>query len=180
MRKVLYILGSLADTDVDWIVAAGQVQPLSSQDVLIHEGKSLDALFIVLEGTLAVSVSAQPGKVLSQVGPGEVLGEISMLDSRPPLATVSATAPSQVLRIPRSRLAEKLETDNAFGSRFYRALAVFLAHRMRERTEKLAPGKSKLDEDVESDDEIDPELLDLVSLAGKRFEWILSRLKGRG
>jgi CRP/FNR family cyclic AMP-dependent transcriptional regulator len=178
MKKVLYILGSLDDADIDWLVTAGQPIPVRAQTPLIREGVVLDALFIVLEGTLKVTVASQPGKTLATSGSGEVLGEISMLDSRPPLATVTAETDCRVLRIPRNRLDEKLKRDSGFAARFYRTLAVFLAQRMRQRTE-VAAGKSKLDTSVESEDEIDPEMLDEVALAGKRFEWILQRLKGR-
>lgn len=180
MRNVLYILGSLADSDIEWMIAAGQVRALAAGEVLIEERKPLDSLYLLLQGSLAVTVAAQNGKVLAQVGPGEVLGEISMLDSRPPVATVSATTRSQVLSIPTDRLSRKLESDEGFAARFYRAIAVFLAQRMRHRTELLRDkNKSQLNEDVESPDEIDPALLEEVSLAGKRFEWILGRLQGR-
>lgn len=180
MKKVLYILGSLADADVDWLVATGKPTPIPVGHHLIEEGKQLDALYIVLEGALQVTVSTMPGKVVATAGPGEVLGEISMLDSRPPLASVTAEMPSRVLRLPRASLDEKLKKDSGFASRFYRTLAVFLAQRMRDRT-ALAQGqnKSQLDENVESLDQINPELLEEVALAGKRFEWILQRMRGR-
>ena len=178
MKKVLYILGSLDDADIDWLVTAGQPLVIPAQTALIQEGMSLDALFIILEGTVRITVSSQPGKTLATSGPGEVLGEISMLDSRPPLATVTAESECRVLRIPRVRLDEKLKRDAPFAARFFRTLAVFLAQRMRQRTEVTA-GKSKLDSQVESEDEIEPELLETVALAGKRFDWILQRLKGR-
>ena len=179
MKKVLYILGSLADADVDWLVKAGKSTPVKAGEALITEGTALDALFIVLDGALTVTVSTMPGKKLATVGPGEVLGEISMLDSRPPLATVTAEEDSRVLKLPRPSLNEKLKKDAGFASRFYRTLAVFLAQRMRDRTAIAQGQKSQLDESVESKDQIDPELLEEVALAGKRFQWILERMSGK-
>ncbi|MFN8707484.1 MAG: cyclic nucleotide-binding domain-containing protein [Planctomyces sp.] len=179
MRKVLYILGSLSDTDVDWLVSSGRAVVLPAGMPLIEEGKHLDALFIVLEGSLGITVAAMPGKILATAGPGEVLGEISMLDSRPPLATVTAETDCRILRIPRTSLDEKLRKDSGFGSRFYRTLAVFLAQRMRDRTAAAQGQQNSLKEDVEGADEIDPELLEEIALAGKRFEWILKRMNDR-
>lgn len=171
---MLYILGLLDDADIDWLVTVGQAVTVAANESIIREGVPLDSLFLVLEGTVRVTVASQPGQTLATSGPGEVLGEVSMLDSRPPLATVSAVTHGRVLKIPRARLDDRLQRDATFAARFYRTLAVFLAHRLRERTEssqKKATSGRAVDED-----ELDPELLETASLAGKRFEWILQRL----
>ena len=85
-----------------------------------------------------------------------------------------------VLAIPRDRLTAKLADDAGFAARFYRALGVFLASRMRRSEQRLGYGAAAdlLDEDVEHEDEIDPGLLDNVALAGRRFDWMLRRLRG--
>ena len=44
MKKVLYILGSLADADVDWLVAAGKPTLIPAGEKLIQEGKLLTQL----------------------------------------------------------------------------------------------------------------------------------------
>ncbi len=180
MRKVLYILGSLSDSDVDWITTAGQVQPVAGGQLLIHEGQPTEFIYLTLEGSLAVTTAAQPGKALATLGPGEVLGEISLLDSRPPTASVAAATDSRVLRIPRTTLNAKLNADTGFAARFYRALAVFLAQRLRATMQTHIKGdKSPNARDVEAPDEIDPDLLDEINVASRRFEWIINRMKGR-
>jgi bacteriocin-type transport-associated protein len=179
MRKVLYILGLLKDEDIDWLVAVGQTDSVTAGEALIREGEAFDSVYILLEGTLRVSIVEQQDKELARLGPGEMVGEISMLDSRPPSATVTAATDVQVLRVPRTDLVAKLKTDKAFSARFYRAIGVFLAQRLRNTVARLGYGDARdLDEDVENSDDIDPELLDTISLAGKRFEEILNRLKG--
>ena len=109
--------------------------------------------------------------------PGEFIGELSFLDSRPPSATVIASTNSVVVAIPRHMLETKLRDDTAFAARFYRALGVFLAHRLRrmtpQGTEVRDSGAHPVDETAE--DEIDPQLLESISLAGKRFEWFQGR-----
>ena len=71
----------------------------------------------------------------------------------------------------------KIETDAWFASLFFRALAVFLADRLRITTARLASkigGKSSLHDE----DEIDLEMMDSVSLAAVRFDKLLKRLQG--
>jgi hypothetical protein len=91
---------------------------------------------------------------------------------------VTASETATVLAIPRERLEPHLKTDTGFAARFYRALGIFLASRLRRRESSLGYGDSRiLDDDVIHEDEIDPGLLESVSLAGARFDWMLKRLQ---
>ena len=58
MKKVFFLLGELDDDDIDWMVAIGRREEVAAGTVLIEEGKPIDTLHILLEGTLSVSVSA--------------------------------------------------------------------------------------------------------------------------
>lgn len=179
MRKVLYILGQLSDTDVEWIVRSGRKRDVPAGTVLIQEGKQIDLLYIVLSGVLEVTGTYLKGHPV-RLGSGEIVGEVSLLDSRPPIATVTAAENSVVLAIARSLLMDKLKVDTGFAAHFYRALAVLLAHRLRNTGQHLAFGKAKpIDEEVEYQDELSPELLDEVHIAGRRFEEILQRLRSK-
>jgi CRP/FNR family transcriptional regulator, cyclic AMP receptor protein len=106
MRKVLYILAQLNDSDMEWIRAAGDKKYLSAGDVLIERGVPIDSVYIVLDGKL--SVRAAGDNEIAHLGSGDVVGEMSYIDERPPLATVIALEPSLVLSIPRAKLTVKL------------------------------------------------------------------------
>lgn len=177
MRRVLYILSQLADEDIDWLVSVGEKIELPAGESIIREGVSIDAMYIVLAGRFSVVVGRQQQK-LADLAAGEMVGEISLIDSRPPTATVTATEPSVVLCVHQSAVNARLRTNQAFASRLYKAIAVFLAQRLRSTVMSLGYADStSLDEQAEMQDEIDPELLDLLSLAGARFNHILDRLQ---
>jgi hypothetical protein len=89
---------------------------------------------------------------------------------------VSAALDSYVLAIPRDMLRAKIATDPWFSSRFFQALATFLADRLRTTTGRLGYGKASQDENL--GDEIDLEMMDSVSLAAIRFDKLLKRLQG--
>jgi len=179
MRKVLYILGQLSDDDAEWMTAAGAPRQLAAGTTLIHEGLPVDALYIVLEGALAVTSSALGGQEIARLGVGEIIGEISFVDARPPSATVTAAQPSTVFVLDRARLHARLEEDAGFAARFYRAVAVFLADRLRNTVARLGYGAGQeLDENAEYAGELDFGVLDNVHLAGARFDRMLKRLVG--
>lgn len=178
MRRVLYILGELADEDLDWLLAAGSRQSIAPGQVLIREGTSPDSLFLIADGEVRVLVSQPKPREVARLGQGEILGELSFIDSRPASATAEAATKTIVLRIPRAAVQVKLQSDPRFASRFYRALAVFLSHRLRQTTARMGYGDAKGDED-DSADELSPEVLDQLALAGKRSEWIIGKLLGR-
>jgi len=170
MKKVLYILGELEDEDAAWLSQAGSQRTLNPGEVLIHQGQPIDSVFFVTQGHFSILRGPEMIEV-DRVSVGEVLGEISYVDRRPPTATVSALEDSKVLAVSRSDLTKKLESDPAFAARFYRAIALFLADRIR-KARRQGSG-----EPTDEDDELDLQTLDTVSKAGVRFERILQHLQ---
>ena len=63
---------------------------IETVEYLIEEGKPLSVLYVLLDGQLSVSLAALGGKEVARLQSGEILGELSFLDSRPPTATVTA------------------------------------------------------------------------------------------
>ncbi|MEI6414821.1 MAG: cyclic nucleotide-binding domain-containing protein [Pseudomonadota bacterium] len=177
MRKVLFILGQLSDDDAAWLARNGRIQLVAAGQTLIRQGTQLDTIFIVLEGAMSVMVG--PGVKLAEVGSGDILGEMSLVDAGPTAASVVVDRDARVLAIPKPVILRKLAEDTAFAARFYRALAMFLSDRMRGTirhlgygTEDNNPGEGRLA------DELDPNVLDHVHLAGARFERMLKHLAG--
>ena len=62
--------------------------------VLMEEGKPGREAFVIIDGEVEVAVHDQ---VLARLGPGEVIGEMSLLDHSPRSATVVASTPMRVL-----------------------------------------------------------------------------------
>lgn len=97
---------------------------------------------------------------------------MSLVDEAPPSATVVVNEPTNVLHIDRANLNAKIESDTAFASRLFRAIAMFLSIRMRSTVQRLGYGKAT----VSSDDELDMALLDSVTVAGGRFDRLVKKL----
>lgn len=166
MRKALYILGELDDSDIGWLARSGRIRTLAAGEQLIAAGREVRELFFVTEGELAVSTPT--GTRLSTLTVGDVVGEMSFVEKRLPSASVTAVGRVEILGVPREALLAAFERDTGFAARFYRALAIFLSDRLRSATAD-APG----------DDDLDEGLLDTLHQAGDRFVRLLNLLSGR-
>jgi CRP-like cAMP-binding protein len=177
MRKALYVLGFLDDTDIEWLAEHGSHQRVAKGSTLIREGEPVDSLFIVLDGCLTVTAGTL--NVASLLA-GEIIGELSFVDARPPLATVTAAEDSRVLAVSKDALNAKMLSDPPFATRFFRAIATFLADRLRVTTTRLGYGDAAQDADSrDRADEMHIDMIEAVSMAAARFERLLKRLRSQ-
>jgi len=174
MRKALHLLGILDDVDIDWMASNGVMCNIASGETLIQEKRPIDSLYLLLEGQLSVTVGGLNGTLIATLMPGEIVGEISFVDPRPPSASVQATQDSRLLAISRDLLSIKLKKDQAFAARFYRAIAVFLADRLYVSVGRFGYGSPQQDVDV---DELPEYRLDEIDLAATRTDKLLKRLR---
>jgi signal transduction histidine kinase len=79
-------------------------------EVIIEEGSRSDGLYVVTDGELEVT-KVSGGRVITvaRVGAGEVLGEISLLDDVPRIASVTALTEVEYIKVPSQTFGELLE-----------------------------------------------------------------------
>jgi CRP/FNR family transcriptional regulator, cyclic AMP receptor protein len=85
------------------ITASGAERTLIRGDVLFHEGDPADALYVVIRGRLAMAIENpidHRETVVSLMEPGDLFGEMPMLDDGTRSTMARALEPSTVLAIP--------------------------------------------------------------------------------
>jgi CRP-like cAMP-binding protein len=177
MKKVLFILSELSTRDIDWLLAHGDPQKVPEGTVLIHEGQPLNALYIVLDGILTVSVAGLGNREVAKIGCGEVLGEMSFVDGSPPSATVKAIEDSLVLAINQKKLSQKLEEDVLFALRFYQAITKFLSYRLRGTFQSFSKKESSQQQNNGLDDAEDVLGGANLAMAKAKFERLIQGVK---
>jgi hypothetical protein len=106
-----------------------------AQETLIRAGDPGGDFFVILDGR--VNVLTPDGDKLSEVGPGSVLGEISLVDAGPRTATVIAIGLVDVAVIPATDLRRYMSTNRDLGFTVLANLSRVLAGRLRLANEKI-------------------------------------------
>lgn len=88
--------------------------------VIMKEGDTGVLMFIVLQGTVAISIQA---KVVERVGPGGIFGEMALVDQSPRGATATAENDCELLGLNRNDLLALVKSSPAFGMSLLKALA---------------------------------------------------------
>ncbi len=176
MHKVAFFLGELDAADIHWFLNVGHTAKLPKDSVLIQCGTPIKALYILLEGRLVVRGEGPENPLIASLGVGEIVGELSFLDHRPPSATVAAFEDAEVLAIPRYELEEKLISDEGFASRFYRAIGVLLASRLRKTVSHLGHPQNPPLTPEELGQGLDDHLMETIGIAEGWFDFIMKKL----
>lgn len=184
LKEAATVFAELADSDLDWIMAVGQVESVKPGTPLLRCGYPVDALHLLLEGAVGLSAEEQPPNLVvaalrpeleraetefARLSRGDLIGETLLLDSAPASVGAIALRESTLLSIPRWRLLAKLLYDRPFAARLYRLLTLLLASKQQLMLEKLGVLAPNTD--------LDGQLLERVALAEARFEWLVQRLQ---
>jgi len=96
-------------------------------------------LYLVWDGTLSVSVGADDGKkvTLGDLGPGEWVGEVTMIDPGPSTATVTAVTDCTLLALPHETLNRLRQQHPSAASALLHAFSLNLVERLRAYGEQV-------------------------------------------
>lgn len=111
-----------------------RVRRYSARQVVVWEGETGGSLFLSLTGYFKAITTGSDGKemLLSVMGPGEVFGELSVLDGQPRSASVVTLEPGELASIERPALFELMATS----PRLAIGLIEVLAQRVRTLTKR--------------------------------------------
>jgi CRP/FNR family cyclic AMP-dependent transcriptional regulator len=131
-KSIAALEGLLAALPADLshgLFAKAHTIPLSADQILFSAGDKGDGCYHIDQGLLKASVTEPGGgeRILAVLGPGSVVGELSMIDGVPRSASVIALRDSKLSFISRAAF-------QAFGEarpELYRYLTTLLARRLR-------------------------------------------------
>jgi NTE family protein len=128
------IFQDLAPDERAKLAAELETISLRRGEILVRQGETADALFVVVTGRFRITLAGQQ-RIIAEIGPGQPIGEIAFLAGGARTATVTALRDSVVLRLGR----EEFDALAARNPSILRTLTVTLARRMAEANVSVAP-----------------------------------------
>jgi signal transduction histidine kinase len=122
------LFNSLAPAELATLKSVTREMKFSGGEEIFKEGDAGDALYAIASGTVQISgvVAGGERQIFSRLPPGEVFGEMAVIDNQPRSASAAAEVDTVVHRVPRDAMLQMLGSSPNF------ALSM-----MREITQRL-------------------------------------------
>jgi len=129
------LFSGLSQEALESLVSELQLIQLADNEVLFHEGDPGDALYVIVEGEVAVQAEGPPRVEMARLGPGSFIGEVALMTDQPRSATVTSVTTAELLRIDRATLKRVLAAHGEVLS----AVLRFVRDRLVDRWTRTSP-----------------------------------------
>jgi CRP-like cAMP-binding protein len=175
--SVSSFFSALGPDAIAQIAALCTSRKLSDGEILFLKGDPGDALYGVRRGQVVITTTTDTGRqfTLNILGPGDIFGEIALLDGHPRSADAVASGPVELFMIRRSDFQDLLKRQPEITTRIIELLCErlrFSSERLEEASllslkSRLARRLLKLADDFGEDIEITQEELSVLVGAGR-------------
>ena len=106
---------------------------------IVREGEAGDFMMLVLEGQVEVFKQDRwnAPRLIASLGPGNTVGEMSMIDGEPRFATCVAADRCLLAVLSRESLARIILEQPILGAKVLMELVLMLSQRLRQTSQKL-------------------------------------------
>jgi len=129
------LFASLTDEELDKIVAVCKEKRLQRGEVLAVQGEPGNEFYVVTDGFLEISVAGDEAssQVLVNLGKGQIIGEMALIDQGPRSATVRAISEAVVQVIRRDDFEDVCNKNTRIGYVVMKDMAADLSFKLRHR-----------------------------------------------
>ncbi|MCB1033706.1 MAG: cyclic nucleotide-binding domain-containing protein, partial [Acidobacteria bacterium] len=117
--KSLRLLQGVSDEEVEELAKLSTEVEAADGQYVFRQGQTADALYIVMAGSVVILRDEQ---ITVELGPGEVVGELAVLDHEPRIADAIARGKVRLLRLGASELIARVEKSPALARGVIRGL----------------------------------------------------------
>jgi predicted RND superfamily exporter protein len=114
------------------VVLLGTLRTVAAGETVIREGLAGESMFMIVSGKVKVTVDVggRP-RLLNQLGPGDVIGEMALLGGGTRSATVTATETTELLRLDEQSLERVRRRSPRIAAKLFLNLSRILSDRLR-------------------------------------------------
>jgi signal transduction histidine kinase len=120
----------LSQDELKGLKAAALDRKFADKQEIFKEGDTGDGVYVVKAGTVQISslVGKEVRRIFSTVKPGEMFGEMAVIENKPRSASAVAMGPTEVFFIPRDAMLRLVEISPKLALGLLREIS----HRLRE------------------------------------------------
>jgi len=139
LRKILRAIDlfeGLSPTELDEIIAICQQKTFHKGDLLATEGEMGEEFFVLMEGLVEILINSKGPypKVVTHLGVGQIIGEMSLVDKGPRSATVRVVQNPTIVQVIRHQDFHNLCKHNyRIGYIVMNNIAADLSFKLRHR-----------------------------------------------
>ena len=108
-------------------------QSVKKDNVLFVEGMPGESLYVIISGCVEITKETKNNEkiVLAMMGPGDMVGEMSLIDSEPRSATAVTTEDSVLMVITKRSFNEILCSNSQIAAKILMSLLKVISRRLR-------------------------------------------------
>lgn len=131
----VWIFQGLSEEEVARLSALAQTKVYKARETIVEKGAPASEFFVLLRGRAKVAAPGLDGShtAINVMGPGEVFGEIAILDGQPRSATVSTLEQCELAVVSKAAFNDLLAASPSIAVK----LLNVLARRVRELTTRI-------------------------------------------
>lgn len=135
----LPLFDQLRPEEVERLTEVGRVEYWQSGALVLEEGAVGPRMMVILEGRVEVMRRDRAGvqRGIAELGPGEILGEMSLLLDLPRTATVRSITPLRVFAMDKAAFQELVDAGDPATLKLGLALSRILAMRLMRLNDRV-------------------------------------------
>lgn len=136
--RAMPFFGGLDDPTLMTVAQGTRSRKFKRGEVIFHLGDPGDGLFFIVSGAVRIVLPGESGDaaILATLEPGQVFGELALLDGAPRSATATAIEPTEAIVLSRERFRELLATEESVRDALLAAVATEI-RRLTAHVEEL-------------------------------------------
>ena len=136
LKSTPFFADVLTDAEIDLLAARAYFIAFPTDAVPIEEDAPGTSMLVIARGAVSVTVAGDP-QPIATLGPGDIVGEMSLLTVASSASTITALEPVEVLEVNKDALAHVLGHSPTLVVRFVEMLL-----RRRRMLDRIAGGSA--------------------------------------